>query len=283
MRRLILALVALLAGAARADSPFAEAWHDGTGPEPEIQIQRLDQDSYVLRQSIRTNFEGPFLFLFFGKTTALLVDSGAGGLLIRPTIERIMAETGHSALPLVVAHTHGHGDHIAGDGEFAGLSNVVVVGHKPDEVAAFFHIAHWPDQSVEFDLGGRVIDIIPSPGHEAAEIAFFDRKTRILLMGDALYPGRLYVRPDNFDAFKKSVDRVVSATKDRNVAWILGNHIEMTNIAKRDLPMHAIDHPREHRLELPYGALLELQKSLQSMGDRPQLDLHDDFIFYPLP
>jgi len=276
MKRLILAFL-LLSGAARADGLFAETWHDGTGPEPEMQVQRLDARTFVIRQSIRTNFEGPFLFLFIGRDKALLVDSGAGGLKIRPTIDKVLADSGNANLPIIVAHTHGHGDHIAGDGEFT-----QVVGHKPEEVAAFFHIEQWPEQSVSYDLGGRKIEIIPSPGHQAAEIAFFDPETRILLMGDALYPGRLYCRPADFADFKKSVDRVIAATKDRNVAWILGNHIEMTTTPKLDYPMKAADHPHEHRLELPYSALLELQAALKAMGDQPRRDYHDDFIFWPL-
>jgi hypothetical protein len=58
-------VVAQVAGA--RGLPFAESWIDGAqGPEPQIQVQRYDEDTYVLRQSIKTNFEGPFLYLFFG-------------------------------------------------------------------------------------------------------------------------------------------------------------------------------------------------------------------------
>src|SRR5258707_342163 len=79
---------------------------------------------FVIRPSLRTNFEGSFLYLFFGKDKVMLLDTGAGGLKIRPTIDGLiakwLAENGRKSIPLVVAHTHGHGDHIAGDPEFAG-------------------------------------------------------------------------------------------------------------------------------------------------------------------
>lgn len=282
---MLLWLVAPLAMA--AEGLFREAWHDGTGEEPILQVQRLDRDSFILRQSIRTNFEGPFLFLFFGSEKILLIDSGAGGVKIRPTIDRIIAdwrkENAKPPMKLVVAHTHGHGDHVAGDPEFAGDPNVTLVGHAPEQVAAFFGIKNWPEQIASFDLGGRIIDIIPSPGHEPAEISFFDRHTRLLLTGDALYPGRLYCTSDNFPDYRRSIDRLVAFTRDLNVAWILGNHIEMTDVAKRDYAMHALDHPHEHRLELTYASLLALQKDVDRMGARPELTIEDDFIFYPLP
>jgi len=42
-----------------------------------MQVQRYDDDTYILRQSIKTNFEGPFIFLFFGTERVLQIDTGA--------------------------------------------------------------------------------------------------------------------------------------------------------------------------------------------------------------
>lgn len=282
-------LSTLLSASADADPahPFVH-WIDATkGPEPEMQVQRYDADTFVIRQSIRTNIEGPFLFLFLGHDRALLVDTGAGGLQIRPTIDKVIAgwlsQKGMKSIPLVVAHTHAHEDHIAGDHEFEGDPNAMIVGHEPEQVAAFFKIANWPEDIASFNLGGREIDIIPSPGHEKAELTFYDHESRLLLTGDWLYPGRLYFKAPDFDAFRKSVDRVVNFTKPLKVSWMLGNHIEMTRKPGRDFPMHAASHPSEHALELPYARLLELQAAVHKMDAGPYLDIHPDFIVYPLP
>jgi hydroxyacylglutathione hydrolase len=266
---------------------FAEKWIDAAhGAEPEMQVQRVDADTFVIRQSIKTNFEGPFLYLLFGTDRALLLDTGAGGLKVRPTIDGViakwLAEKGRKSIPLVVAHTHAHGDHIAGDGEFAGDPNVTVVGHKPEDVAAFFAIKSWPTEIVPFDLGGRVLQIIPSPGHEPAEITVYDPETKFLQMGDELYPGRLYVSGGQFETYRDTIDRVVNFSKSHPVSWVMGNHIEMTRTPGRDYPMHTPSHPNEHPLELPYACLLELQASLHKMTG-VQLDVHKDFIVYPVP
>jgi glyoxylase-like metal-dependent hydrolase (beta-lactamase superfamily II) len=276
------------ASAAVGKPPFREPWIDGTSAvEPEMQVQQFNADTFVIRQSIRTNVEGPFIFLFFGMQRVLEIDTGAGGLKIRPTIDKIISQwaeaKGLNSMELVIAHSHAHDDHIAGDTEFADRPDTRIVGHAPAQVAEFFHIRSWPQDIEPFDLGGRVLDIIPMPGHEPAEISVFDRKTHLLLMGDELYPGRLYIPADEFDHYKKSIERVVNFTRARGVSWILGNHIEMTRIPGRDYAFHAPNHPGERRLELPYARLLELNAAVQKMGGQPRLEIHHDFIIYPLP
>ena len=274
---------------AQAATPLFQPWIDGTSAsEPKMQVQRYGADTYVIRQSIRTNFEGPFLYLLFGRDRALLLDTGAGGLQIRPTIEQVIADWSaahHRAtpIPLIIAHSHSHGDHRMGDVEFKDRPDTVIVGWTAPEVAAFFKIADWPHDIVHYDLGGRVLDIIPTPGHHPSHIMVFDERTRLLLSGDTLYPGRLYVPSDQFAAYRDSIHRVVDFTKGRRVAHVLGAHVEMTRTPGKDFILAAPSHPDEHPLELPYVDLLELKAAVDKMGDTPVRDAHDDFIVYPLP
>jgi glyoxylase-like metal-dependent hydrolase (beta-lactamase superfamily II) len=288
---MISAFVLALAAPALAQTkpPLFEPWIDGTSlTEPRMQVQRYDADTYVIRQSIRTNFEGPFLYLLFGRDRALLLDTGAGGLYIRPTIERVIAEwsVAHhrgTPIPLVIAHSHSHGDHRMGDVEFKDRPQTTIVGWTAPEVAAFFDIADWPQGVARYDLGGRVLDIIPTPGHHPSHIMVFDERTRLLLSGDALYPGRLYFPSDQFAAYRGSIDRMVAFTQKRHVSHILGAHVEMTRTPGKDFGLAAPSHPDEHALELPYSTLLELQAAVDKMGDTPVRQAHDDFIVYPLP
>jgi hydroxyacylglutathione hydrolase len=128
-----------------------------------------------------------------------------------------------------------------------------------------------------------VLDIIPTPGHHPSHIMVFDERTRLLLSGDTLYPGRLYVPMNQFAAYRDSVDRVADFTKTRRVSHILGAHVEMTQKPGKDFPMEAPSHPNEHVLELPYSALGELKAAVDAMGDKPAYQAHDDFIIFPLP
>lgn len=273
--------------AAKGPPPFAH-WIDGTTPaEPQTQVQRYDPDTYVIRQSVRTNFEAPFLYLLFGQDRALLIDTGAGGLVIRPAVEAVIAQwlASHhrESIPLVVAHSHSHGDHHQGDAEFAARPDTTVVGLKPEEVAAFFGVAHWPDDVATYDLGGRALSIIPTPGHEAAHIMVYDPRTHLLFSGDMLYPGRLYVPTDQFATFTASADRVAAFAKTHPVAMLLGAHIEMTNTPGKDYAMQAPAHPDEHPLELPASAPARLQAAAHRMANAPTIANEGDLIIYPRP
>lgn len=285
---LTLGLLCAALPAAVMSAPLFQPWIDGTtAAEPQMQIQRYDADTFVIRQSVKTNFEAPFLYLLFGKGRVLLLDTGAGGLQVRPTVDGVIEswlKAHHrTSIPLVVAHTHSHGDHRMGDAEFKDRPDTTVVGWTAPEVAAFFKIADWPHDIAKFDLGGRVLDVIPTPGHHPSHIMIFDPKTRLLLSGDSLYPGRLYVPVDQFEVYRDSIDRAVVATRNRHVSHILGAHIEMTREPGRDYPGRAPAHPNEHALELPYADLLELQAAIHKVGDKPLRDIHDDFIVTPLP
>ena len=263
-------------------------WIDGaTANEPETQVQMIDANTFVIRQSVETNFEAPFLYLLFGKDRALLIDTGAGGLRIRPTIDRIISEwrTKHRdrSLHLIVAHSHGHGDHHAGDDEFRDRPDTDIVGLAPEDVATFFRIKNWPNDIARFDLGGRTLDIIPTPGHQPAHIMVYDARTQLLFSGDMLYPGRLYVPRGQFGQFRASVDRLAAFAASHPIRALLGAHIEMTNAPRQDYPMKAAAHPLEHPLPLPPSAIGELQRAVAKMSSAPMVDRHTDFIVYPLP
>ena len=145
--------------------------------DPPLQVLRYDDQTFILRQSKAVHYEAPFIFLLVGEERALLLDTGATAdpslFPLRATVDGLIGDR-----ELVVAHTHSHGDHVAGDGQFAGRPATTVVGHAPDEVRAFFGFPDWPDAVVEFDLGGRVLEAIGAPGHHAAAVAFYDRGRR---------------------------------------------------------------------------------------------------------
>ena len=286
---------ALLIGA-QAPKPLQFAhWIDGTSAnELEMQVQKIDADTFVIRQSVRTNFEAPFLYLLFGKDRALLLDSGAGGLKVRPTIDRLISDwqAGHGGRPiaLVVAHSHSHGDHHEGDGEFLDRPGTTVVGLSPAEVAAYFQVANWPVGTGRLDLGDRRLEIIPTPGHEPAHIMVYDARTRLLFSGDMLYPGRLYVPLDKFGEFRSSADRLVAFASNRPIRALLGAHIEMTAVPGQDYPMEAATHPQEHVLPLSPAVIGELRQAVDAAdtiaakgGPAPTIDRHADFIVYPRP
>lgn len=250
---------------------------------PPFLVHEYNPDLIILRQSGCTNFEKPFLYLLFGAKEALLVDSGAAGADVSPLVFQLLrqrADLQHGpVLPLTVVHSHGHSDHTAGDRELR-RRGAKVIEATPTALQDIFHIKDWPDGIGRYDLGGRVLHIVPIPGHQDASIAIYDDRTTVLLAGDTLYPGRLYVR--DATAFTRSIDRLVEFTASRDVAHVLGAHIENTRTPYVDYPEGTKFQPEEHSLELGRAHLLELQDALHRMGGHVQRRAFRDFTVWPI-
>jgi hydroxyacylglutathione hydrolase len=235
--------------------------------QPQFRVQPYNDDFVILRQAGCTNYEKPFLYLIFGRDRALLFDTGAGHVDVAAKVDSLIHDwlirNQRSSIPLVVAHSHAHGDHVAGDSQFVRRPNTVVVGRDTAAVRAFFGITRWPADSGAIDLGGRVLDVLPIPGHQPASIAVYDRRTGILLTGDTFYPGRLYVR--DTAAFANSIDRLADFVGHHRVTHMLGAHVEQTRTPFRDYPIGTVDQPEEHGLDLGRAQLVELDSVVRSM------------------
>jgi len=263
---------------------FPDTWISGgpaCGTEEEIQVHQLNADTYILRQSLCTSGEAPFLYLLFGEDKALLEDTGDGGIDIVMAVNALIAEremvVGHS-IELVVVNSHAHGDHVRGNQAFAN-DGAMVVGTSKAAIQAFFGMS-WPHNTTSFDLGGRVLDIAGIPGHQDDHIVIYDRHSGLLLTGDTLYPGRLFI--NNFADYKASIDFLVSFTESLDVCSVLGTHIEMSTTPGDDYPFGVDHHPNERELQLSRATLLELHSAIQAMGNTAVRETHDDFIIFPL-
>jgi glyoxylase-like metal-dependent hydrolase (beta-lactamase superfamily II) len=236
-----------------------------------------------MRQSKDTTFEAPFTFLLFGDERALLLDTGAvRDDALRRKVDELLADwlSRHPRpdYQLVVAHTHGHGDHVAGDASFVDRPDTVVVGRSVQDVQAFFGFTGWPDQVVDYDLGQRRLHLVGIPGHHAASVALHDELTGLLFTGDSLYPGRIYV-PD-FPAFVDSMNRLVDLAEARGVTHVLGCHIEMTTRAGHDYYFGCRYQPDEPPLQMTVRQLRSLRDAAASVADRPGVHRFDDFVLY---
>lgn len=263
---------------------YPVAWISGgpdCGIEPDIQVHQLNDDTYILRQSLCTSGEAPFLYLLFGEDKALLEDTGDGGIDVLSAVDAIVAEReaalGHD-IELIVVNSHAHGDHVQGNAAFA-QDGATVVGFRKTDLMAFFDMG-WPRQVAAFDLGGRIVDVMGIPGHQDDHIAIYDRQHGILLTGDTLYPGRLFI--NDFAEYKQSIAFLASFTETREVCAVLGTHIEMSTTAGEDYDFGVDHHPGERELELGRDTLLELQSAVEAMGSTPVREVHDDFIIFPL-
>jgi glyoxylase-like metal-dependent hydrolase (beta-lactamase superfamily II) len=240
----------------------------------------LDPDTVQLRQPKASHWEAPFLYLLFGRERSLLIDTGATSdeaqFPLRATVEQLTADwlRRNPAVfvrpyPLVVAHSHAHGDHIAGDALLRGRSGTTVVGTSPAEVIGFFGFRSWPDEAVGFDLGRRVIDVIGGPGHEPSAVVFFDRRMGILFTGDTVLPAHLYVR--DLPQFRATIQRLIRFRDDPTapVRELRGAHIEMSNDPGVAYPAGTADQPDEAPLPLRPRILDRVLAALDELDGTP--------------
>ncbi len=267
---------------------FSQPWNSGPNKnEPPLQAQQYDRNTVVIRQSLRTSFEAPFMFLIFGEKNALLIDTGAGGVDLRSMVDQQIVAwlnaTGRESISLVVMHSHAHGDHVAADEQFEDRANTVIVGHGVDDVADFFNIDDWPNGSQTFDLGGRIVDIIPTPGHHDTHVMVYDRATRLLFSGDVIYPGRLYFQCGKVDEFRRSIRRIAEFSNTRDISWILGAHIELAQKPGKAFDSNDLVRTDERLLEMTSATITDIQSALLQMGNVPRVKPYDDFILFPHP
>jgi glyoxylase-like metal-dependent hydrolase (beta-lactamase superfamily II) len=271
-------------------------WRTG-GPNclaiPDWQIKEYNEDFYILRQSGCINPEKPFLFLIIGEQKALLEDTGVGTLMpdgtrgtVIPTASVVMdllakwaAKKKHAPVSLVVIHSHGHNDHTAADPQFQALPNVEYIAPKPAEIQKAAGIAKWPTDIGHIDLGGRVVDVIPFPGHQEASIALYDRLTGNLLTGDSLYPGLLTV--EDLPVYTASAQRLADFASEHPVAHVLGTHIEQKGLPYLDFGRGTIYQRDEAALELTRAHVFELNEAFISLHGTMNVVGMPDFTLVP--
>jgi glyoxylase-like metal-dependent hydrolase (beta-lactamase superfamily II) len=182
---------------------------------------------------------------------------------VAKTVLDLLPVRGDSKIPLLVVHTHGHTDHRDGDPQFTSLPNVQIAPFDLKGVQTFFGFNAWPNCVAHIDLGDRVVDVIPAPGHHPAHLVFYDNRTALLFTGDFFLPGRLMIEDTAAD--KQSAARVIEVVKTRPVRHVLGTHIEI-NTNGDTYTWGSQYHPQEHSLELTKEDLFQLPAALNEFN-----------------
>jgi glyoxylase-like metal-dependent hydrolase (beta-lactamase superfamily II) len=257
--------------------------------DPPLQVHAFDEHTFVIRQSKSVHYEAPFMYLLLGNARALLLDTGAtadpAAFPLRTTVDALLDEwlSAHprTSYELVVAHTHGHGDHVAADAQFAGRPATTVVGREVSSVIEHFGFERWPDETVSLDLGGRLLEVTGIPGHHRASIAVHDPWSGFLLTGDTVYPGRMYV--EDMPAFVDSIERLVALAESRDARHVMGCHIEMTAMPGRDYPVGTTYQPSEPPLPMGVDRLRAVRDAARDVADTPGPHWYDDFAIFNGP
>ncbi|WP_369297697.1 MBL fold metallo-hydrolase [uncultured Neglectibacter sp.] len=194
-------------------------------------IEPLDKDTYAISEY--RHWEETHCYLLLGTSSALLIDTGLGVSNIKEEVDKL------TDLPITVATTHAHWDHIGGHGLFGSIAVhrlernwlaekfpiplAAVKGSllqkacdfPPDFSPNAYQIFQGEPQllledGTEFDLGNRIIQTIYTPGHSPGHCCFYEPERQYLFSGDLLYRGCLYAFYPTTDPllFYQSVQKV---------------------------------------------------------------------------
>ncbi len=244
-------------------------WNEGAqdcakDPPPPIQVHTYEPHTFVLRESLCATFEGNFIHLLVGSSRSLLIDTGDVAdpeqMPLARTVMDLLALADAADRPLLVVHTHRHQDHRAGDVQFERLPKATVVGYDLPSIERYFGFAAWPNGLAQIDLGDRIVDVIPTPGHEETHVTFYDRNTAVLFSGDFMLPGRLIV--GDAEVALASAQRMAAFVRDHPVSYVLGGHIEQAQSGEL-FPSGSTYHPDERPLQMSQADLLTLPAALE--------------------
>ncbi|MDR0917598.1 MAG: MBL fold metallo-hydrolase [Oscillospiraceae bacterium] len=142
--------------------------------------------------------------LIVGTERAVLVDTGFGNQgSLRAEVEKV------TQLPVTLVISHADGDHTGGNAEFD-------VAHMHPAEFAHYRTSN-KDGAVSplrdgdvFNLGGRRLEVILIPGHTPGSIALLDSENRVLISGDSVCLGPIFMFGEwrSLEAFKYSMDKL---------------------------------------------------------------------------
>ena len=280
----------LFPSSAAAPGEFPDRWIHGSksamdNTDPAVQVHRYNDHTYILRENKAINYEGAFMYVFFGNGVALLIDQGSTSspalFPLRKVVDELIAsweaEFDQSSTHLIVANSHLHGDHYAAWNQFVDRENTTMVGLTHEEVMHYWGFSNYPEERLEFDLGGRNLVITGTPGHQSSEIAFYDEWTNLLYTGDMFYRGRLYL--EDWDAWAASVKRLRSMADDYPISHLINNHIEMTTQPMVDYPIGTTWQPSEPPMQMTLEMLDEAVKATEVI-DQAGIYKYADFLIY---
>jgi hydroxyacylglutathione hydrolase len=146
--------------------------------------------------------ENSYVVFLQGRRECIIVDPG----LEPGKIEQVVAQ--HDLTPVAILNTHGHSDHIAGNGHCKQCwpDCVLIIGRDDapkltdadlNLSAPFgFHIVSPPaDRLVSdgdhLDLAGLTFEVLETPGHSQGHVVFLCRQVRpwVVFGGDVLFQG----------------------------------------------------------------------------------------------
>ena len=153
------------------------------------------------------------VYVIEGDDKALVIDAGTS----MPHLDKAVAAL--TDKPVMLALTHGHGDHVGGAVCFPEVwihpaDTTLIAGGR----RGYKGTIHYLSDGEVIDLGGRQIEVLHTPGHTSGSVTFFDKAKGYGFSGDAFGSTNLLLFAGPF--------RTLIETTGRTAAYMQANGIE---------------------------------------------------------
>ena len=201
--------------------------HNAQYPEPfvyrdgEVVFRRID-DRTLEGNGFQVYNES--VYLLEGEDRALLIDAGAWMPHLAETVAKLTDK------PVMVALTHGHGDHVGGVIGFPEVwispADTSMIGQGARHYGIKMNLLS--DGEI-IDLGGRQIEVLATPGHTSGSITFFDKERGYGFSGDAFGSTNLLLFTNSFRTLANTLDRTLAYVKANDIKILYPGHYHGDN------------------------------------------------------
>lgn len=200
-------------------------------------IDHIDRDTHIISEY--RHWEETHAYLLNGADRSLLIDTGLGICNIFDEVKKLTDK------PVTAVATHIHWDHIGGhkyfpdfyahedelnwlSGEFP-LTMEQIKGMVMDrcDLPEGYNVDNYEffqgtptrilkDDDV-IDIGGRILQVLHTPGHSPGHMCFYEKERGYLFTGDLVYKDTLFAYYPSTDpeAYLKSMERIAALPVNR--------------------------------------------------------------------
>jgi hydroxyacylglutathione hydrolase len=170
--------------------------------------------------------QGNVSYLILGDERAIMFDTGCGENEVKGNYKIKYVLDKITSLPVTLIQSHFHFDHnqniheferigfpdlpflrerVSTDGLFQFTQEDLFEGDYPSEIT----VDEWFPLGTDIDLGGRTIQLVHVPGHSIESVAILASSSKMILLGDFLYNGALFLfHNDDLAVYQQTVDHL---------------------------------------------------------------------------
>lgn len=192
-------------------------------------VEQIDSQTWLIEEyDDRTSV---YMYLLTGVREAVLLDTGLGSFPLKQVCEKL------TDLPITVILTHGHVDHIGGSGMFERVylhkaDKELYQLHKNDQMRKLYsqedHLLPVKEDVLllegteSFDLGGRTLRIVETPGHSVGSVCILDEERRWLFVGDTCCKAHVLLQLEysaSLETYIESMQKLLALESEYDLIW----------------------------------------------------------------